>query len=231
MSKVRVLDTGVVIGTTIDKNQHYKNCSKYIQSGNTTYTPPTTDQEYQKRESHIRDTLAEEIRHHREDVINEVDKGTISEGTFKWIRDNLLDPNYRSFTYLYEYYNNKISESRFENILRLQLSYDLDDMSYEVYDDASKDLGGLRSITVPWTSPIPQYPSVESALLLNGNDRQICIEAHHIALNCSSDVELATTNPKDFIEHRPGEPVSREDNILNCTDIATNEDLSYPKFP
>ena len=104
-------------------------------------------------------------------------------------------------------------------------------MSHEVYDDASKDLGGLRSITVPWTDPIPRYSSIESDLFLNENDKQICIEAHHIALNCSSDVELATTNPKHFIEHRPGEPVSREDNILNCTDIATVDDLSYPKYP
>ena len=224
-----VLDTGVLIGVTVEKDTHHRRCVDYVVEKSECHVPPTVDQEFQRKETEIRTTLSEEIIDHRHAVSREVEQAVISEGVIGWIESNLLDPEKNSFRCLKAYYEHKKDQARFRNIDKLEIISDLEELELEVWEDAADSYGGIDELISKCEGPIPGYPDIERKLLIcEGDDPVVCIEAHHIAATTDdTQIELATTNPVHFIRQVEGETETRKENILRVTDLADVVDLSW----
>lgn len=232
MSENRVVDTGVLVGVCIEIDQHHELCFDYVvEADGTVYVTPTVRSEFEDVEPKIREELHREIAQHRQDVIREMSEGKLSRDAIGYIREQLLERKSRAYRFLYEYYSD-LESSRVQ-VDRLEIELDLEDMEAEVWEDASEEGGGIRALTEHWTREIGSYPDVETELLVNeGPDRDICLEAHHVATEFSDiDTELGTTNPRHFINQVEGEPETRLDNICRCTNLSTVVDLSMSKQP
>lgn len=228
MPDVSVLDTGVLLGATIETDTHHEECIDYLLTKEICYVTPTVKREFDTKDEDIRTTLADEISQHRHDVSTEVDSQILSPNTIDWIRTNLLDRQLNSYRFLEQYYQNLRGEARFSTIDRLQVISDLEEMEFEVWEDESTEYGGLDSLVERWDDPIPSYPNIKRELLIHeGDDPIVCIEAHHIAIEEPQATELATTNPRHFIRRVGDEPETREENILRVTAIDAVVDRSW----
>lgn len=230
MPDISVLDTGVLIGATIQKDTHHEECIEYLLTKETCFLTPTVEREFDNKEEDIRETLSDEITQHRHDVSNEVDNQTLSPSTIDWIRTNLLTRELNSYRFLSRYYQNLRNEARYATIDRLQVISDLEEIEFEVWQDETEEYGGLESLVEYWDEPIPSYPDVAHDLLIHeGDDPIVCIEAHHIATEKPSSTELATTNPRHFIRQVGDEPETREKNILRVTNLDAVVDQSWDR--
>lgn len=228
MPDVSVLDTGVLIGATIEKDTHHEECIDYLLAKELCYVTPTVKREFDTKDEDIRNTLADEISQHRHDVSTEVSNQTLSPSAIDWIRTNLLDRELNSYRFLEQYYQNLRGEARFSTIDRLQVISDLEEMELEVWENETEEYGGLESLVEHWDDPVPSYPDVERELLIcEGDDPIVCIEAHHIATEEQPPTELATTNPRHFIRQVGDEPETREENLLRVTNLDAVVDRSW----
>jgi predicted nucleic acid-binding protein len=228
MPDFSVLDTGVLLGATIEKDTHHEECIDYLLEIDLCYVTPTVEREFNTKDEDIRSTLSDEISQHRQDVSTEVDNQTLSPSAIDWIRTNLLNRGLSSYRFLEQYYQNLRREARFSTIDRLQVISDLEEMEFEVWEDQTEEHGGLESLVEYWEKPIPSYPDVEHELLIHeGDDPIVCIEAHHIATEEQYSTELATTNPRHFIRQVDDEPETREENILRVTNLDAVVDRSW----
>jgi hypothetical protein len=227
---VGVLDTGVLIGICVEKDQHHKNCYEYVvdDDNKDCYATPTVKREFEDVEEHIRTELSREIRKHREKITNEIDEGKLDKDDLHFIRDTLLDKEFRAYTCLYEYYTQKAkTEYRID---KLELEFDLNDMETEVWESPVEE--DIWNIVEYWDDGVKEDTKVRKSILVKeGDDVEVCMEAHHVAKTLGLYTELATVNPRHFIEHVKGEPESREENIKRHTKIDEVVDLSYPKVP
>lgn len=235
MTSVSVLDTGVLIGISIEQDQHHERCVEYtLNQSHDIYATPTVRDEFERKADEIRSELADEIAQHRQAVIREIQKEKLKREDILYIRDQLLpdDPyDYRPYRFLYEYYTNKADDRVVVD--RLEIELELEDMEAEVFEDAAAEYGGWRGLVNVWSQGIDEYPSIESELLVReGDDPDICIEAHHIASEMGANpAHLATGNPAHFKNQVGGEPESREENILRLTALTKIVDLSMSPVP
>jgi len=229
MTEGFVLDTGVLIGVSVENDTHHNECVEYVVERSDCYVTPTVEAEFQRKEAEIRTTLSEEISEHRHDVSQEVDQEVASDGVISWIETNLLESVDNAYRCLKAYYENKRREARFRRIDKLEIISDLEEMEMETWEDAAATHGGVSELVSNWDGPIPSYPDVERELLIcEGDDPVVCIEAHHIATTSEvTRTELATTNPVHFIRRVDDEDETREENILRVTEIDEIADLSW----
>jgi predicted nucleic acid-binding protein len=230
MGRVKVLDTGVLIGILVAQDQHHDDCLDYVVDSNgDAYATPTVGQEFKTKIGDIRNTLSQEIKQHRRAVIRHIGKKTLDRTDLVQIRENLLETDFDAHRFLFKFYE-KIADRG--EIGRIQLTNMLSNIATEVYNDGAKEHGGFNSLVSGWSRGIDSYPGVESQLLIcEGDDPDVCIEAHHVAETVTEDTELGTTNPKHFIRKQDGEPESRKDNILRVTSLIDVVDLSMGKYP
>ncbi|GAA0459684.1 hypothetical protein GCM10008985_15100 [Halococcus dombrowskii] len=228
MCEVKVLDTGVMLGVAIEKDSHHKTCFDYVSDREPCYVPPTVRSEYKDKENEIRSELNQEIVDHRNEFTETVESDPVTSGTIDWICANLLNRDMRSFRCLHKYYQEKRAESRTRSIPQMEIELDLEAMEMEVWEDAAKDRGGAESFFTDWDRGFASYPDVERDLLIHeGDDPQVCLEAHHIATILEEPTEIGTTNPKHFTDAHEGESSSREDNILTVTALSSICDLAW----
>lgn len=232
MECVKVLDTGVLIGIAVEQDQHHQECLDYVvNSDGDAYAPPTVIYEFKDKLSDIRNELSREIRQHRKEVIKHTGKKQLNRTDLVKIRENILDTDYEAHRFLFEFYD-KIADR--DPVERSTLTNMLSNMATEVHSDGAKEYGGFNSLVSAWTREIDidSYTDVEEKLLIcEGDDPDVCIEAHHIADTVDEDTELGTTNPRHFIQKVDDEPESRKDNILRVTALVDVVDLSMGKYP
>jgi|AntDeeMinimDraft_5_1070356.scaffolds.fasta_scaffold00957_6 hypothetical protein len=228
MGVVSVLDTGVLIGITIENDAHHDECYGHLQNRDECIVTPIVESEYSKVSTQIRTKISDELTQHRQKVSTEVDQGELSTSTIGWIRSSLLDRDMRCSEFLDQYYDVKQNESRYDQVYKLSIVGDLEDMEMGVWDDTTPSGETIESLCTFYNNTIPQYPDIKSELLIHeGDDPDVCIEAHHIATEYVDDnTELATTNPVHFIRQVGLEPETREENILRVTNIHQIEDVS-----
>lgn len=229
MGEIGVIDTGVLIGFTIKNDQHHETTKEYIlhRGPGNLYLPPRAKEEFDNRESYIRSSLREEIISHRQAVSSNFDSNKISQSGFQYIRDQILDESRqeRAHDFLYrwytDFYEQNVSLEK-STVIRM-----LSNMETEVLEDRSLEWGGWRSHVSQWTRGIDPYPDIQATLLLSDQpDLDILLEAHHIATEHNpKQVEFATANPWDFVYENDGEPRSREDDIINVTNLYHIENL------
>jgi len=229
MTESSVLDTGVLIGVSVENDTHHHDCIDYVIDKSKCYVTPTVDKEFQRKESEIRTTLSGEIADHRHAVSNEVEQDSISEDVISWIETNLLSRCENAYRCLKTYYADKKDEARIRRIDKLEIISDLEEMEMEVWEDAAERHGGLSELVTYWDDPIPSYRDVERELLIcEGDDPVVCVESHHIATTGKSrHTELATTNPVHFVRQVDDEDETRKGNILRVTDLDDVIDLSW----
>lgn len=232
MCEVGVIDTGVLIGFTIKKDQHHETTKDYIIDGgpDTIYLPPRAREEYAEIEEYIRTQFKLEIAEHRHNVTSQFDSDTVTRNGFQYIRDQILDEEQqkRAHAFLYRWYTDFYKQNVSLDISTVERL--LSNMEMEVMEDCSTEYGGWESFISRWTLGVEDYPTLKSNLLLSDQpDLDILLEAHHIARRQNpTKVEFGTANPQDFKYHQDGEPMSREENILILTELEAVKDLSNP---
>lgn len=232
MAESSVLDTSVLIGLSIENDQHHKNCYQHVVNcDGDCWVTPTARSEYEDLAPEIRNQLNDEIIQHRQRVQQEVGGDVLQRDELEWIRDNLIANNPRkskSFTYLYEWYNDLMTQ-RFE-IHLAELIERLSNMETEPLEDAAAEHGGWDRLVQFWNRGSDRYPSVKENLLPTGNDKEICIEGHHIAVIKGGIVNLASAD-SDHCGKKDTESESREENIERTTKLNSVIDLRYPLRP
>lgn len=230
MGRVKVLDTGVLIGIAVEQDQHHQECIDYVaNSDSDAYATPTVIYEFKDKLSDIRDELSREIRQHRKEVIKHTGKKRLNRTDLVKIRENILDTDFEAHRFLFEFYDKIADRGQIE---RNTLTNMLSNMATEVHNDGAREYGGFNSLISAWTRGIDSYAKVESQLLIcEGDDPDVCIEAHHVAETVAKDTELGTTNPRHFIQKLDDESESRKDNILRVTSLVDVVDLSMSKYP
>jgi predicted nucleic acid-binding protein len=230
MCRVKVLDTGVLIGIAVAQDQHHQNCIEYVtNSDDDTYAPPTVIYEFKDKLGEIRTNLHRVILKHRKSVIKHIGDTELDRTDLVKIREDILDTDINAHRFLFEFYEEIAKDGKIERDTLTDL---LSDMATEVHDDGASEYGGFSSLVSAWTKDVETYPNVENELLIcEGDDPDVCIEAHHIAEERDEDTELGTTNPRHFIRKQDGEPETRKENILRITSLADVVDLSMGKYP
>lgn len=232
MVQLKVLDTGVLLGMCIEIDQHHTKCIDYVVNDGCekVYITPTVGSEFERKSSEIRQKLSQSIIKHRQKVVKEMNNDQLSRKALGYIRDTVLEGGNRAYRFLYEYYSKKMKNR--VSVDKLEIVMDLEDMETEVWEDACKEHGGWKSLVSGWTKGINPYPDIENKLLIyEGDDRDVCLEAHHVAADTGKVTELGTTNSKHFIDKKSGESESRKDNILRITELEDVKDLSCGKVP
>jgi len=141
----------------------------------------------------------------------------------RYIQRNLIDDDWDVARFLHDYYDDLISG--FEVDI-LQLEYDIGDMIAEVgTDPCEEEFGGWRNVVKRWTRGVDPYDRLKSNLLLfEGDDPDVCIEAHHIAIETGLPTELGTADGH-FIDQHEKEPRCRKEDILSKTELDDVVDL------
>lgn len=227
MGEVRVVDTNVVLGLAIKYDEHHDQSRGFVENfSGDVYIPPTAKDEFDDLEQEIRETLNQEISKHHSDFDEEFGdwEGKLREKHIKYLRDSVLEDKMAAAVFLREWYN-KIINRNFVEVDPIFIDEALGDFALEVYEDATKDIGGWKNLAIPWTRGCDSYHSLKDKLLLpDGNDLKICVESHHIAGEMAEPTEIGTADG-DFIDHRDGEPHSRRKDIEIKTDLETVVDL------
>lgn len=194
------------------------------------FLPPRAKTEYDRIESRIRNSFRQEVISHRHDVSSQFNSQNVTQDGFQYIRDQILDENQqeRAHAFLYRWYTNFYKQD--VTLKKSTVIRGLSNIETEVMKDWSQQYGGWQSHVRVWSRGVDNYPTIESTLLLSDQpDLDILLQAHHIAVKQNpTKVEFSTANPQDFIYQIDGEPKSREDDILDETDIANIENLSNP---
>jgi predicted nucleic acid-binding protein len=230
MGRVKVLDTGVLIGIAVKQDQHHQECIDYVANSDTSaYATPTVIYEFKDKLRDIRDELNREIRQHRKEIIKHIGKKQLDRTDLVKIREDILETEFEAHRFLFEFYDKIADRGQIE---RSELTSLLSHMATEVYNDGAKEHGGFNSLVSAWTRGVDSYPTVEDQLLIcEGDDPDVCIEAHHVAKTIAEDTELGTTNPRHFVQKFDDEPESRKSNILSVTALVDVIDLSMSKYP
>jgi predicted nucleic acid-binding protein len=230
MSLVKVLDTGVLIGVIVSQDQHHAKCIEYVADfDGDAYATPTVGDEFKQKLSEIRGKLRNEILNHRKEIVKQVGKKQLGRTELVKIREKRLDDEWNAHRFLFEFYSKLADEG---GTKRQELTNKLSNMATEVGQDGAKEHGGFNALVDGWPHGVKPYPNVRSNLLIHeGDDPDVCIEAHHVAVTIGGETELGTTNPKHFIRKHESEPESREENILRETNLSHIEDLSMDRYP
>jgi len=230
MGRVGVLDTGVLVGMVFAHDQHHDECLEYVRGINgPVYITPCVGNEFSEKSKVIPKELKDEVRAHRKQIIRKYNKDELNVSDIVKIQQQMLSTKDKSHRFLFQYYDEKKGG---DNIKLRELTNDLSDMVMEIGKDACQEYGGFKSLITPWTKGCDSYPTVETNLLVKeGDDKQVCIEAHHVATKEQGDTELATANPKHFIRRVGDEPVSRKENILDVTNLFDVKDTSQSNYP
>lgn len=230
MTLVKVLDTGVLIGIVVSQDQHHSKCLDYVTDfEGDAYATPTVGQEFKKKLTEIRKTLRREILEHRKEVIRQVGNKRLGRTELVNIRENILDEDSNAHRFLFEFYSKLADDGQ---VGRQKLANKLSNMATEVNQDGAKEYGGFKSLVKGWSQGVSSYQNIRRNLLIHeGDDPDVCIEAHHVAVTLGEETELGTTNPKHFIRKHDSEPESREENILRETEISRVVDLSMGRYP
>lgn len=234
MGHIKILDTGVLIGIIVEQDQHHQDCIDYVDdSDSDAYTTPVVRDEFQKKIRDIQRKLTQQILKHRRNVLKHTQEGQLDRTDLVKIKENVLNTDSEAHRFLYDFYD-VVADRVIERgpIERRELANKLSNMSTEVGCDGAREYGGFDSLVSCLEIAVDSYPTVESQLLIcEGDDPDVCIEAHHVAETVSEDTELGTTNPRHFTRKHDNEPESRKENILHATSLVGIEDLSMSKYP
>ena len=228
MAVESVVDTNVLVAISIELDMHHENCLEYVRDTDCCHVPPVVSHEFAKVESKLRTTLFEDLAEHRLQVEREIESGHITPGKIQEIRRRAIDEDWRSHNHIHAFYDQLEMSAGYDPIYKIELVDQLEMLENEVWQDAAIEHGGLSELVDYWNGSMSRDPTVRSKLLVHeGDDVDVCLEAHYIAKktpDCTT--ELGTANPRHFVYQVSGEPESREDNICRVTAIDSIENLS-----
>lgn len=230
MVDVKVIDTGVLIGASETLDQHHENCLDYLDEDTAiAWATPTVVDEYEGKIEEIRSALVDEVKEHRERLSERFAGRRLDVGDLVELKENVLDIDLECHRFLYAYYDELRTDSPIACSEILDM---LSDVIEEIREDKSQEKGGIWRLVNKLPGKMPDHPGVRRELLIEpGKDQDICIEAHHIAENEDGHTEFATVDKNHFLDKHPGEPESREENVLRVTDILSIEELTHGPYP
>jgi len=224
--ETRVIDTNVAIGLTLKRHTHHEKSWEYIveQSG-TVYLPPTAGDEFDDLKPDIEGKMQNQLSKHQGEALAKYGgKEKLTRDDLRDIKQNFIDDSWDVAKYLRKYYDKLISD--FE-VKPERIEFDLGDMVNGVGDDPCSEYGGWQNVVDRWTRGVDPYPTLKSNLLIyEGDDPDICVEAHHIATIQGGETELGSADG-DFLDHKENEdePRPRRDDIIDQTALCDVIDL------
>lgn len=225
MTAVRVIDTNVAIGLVLKCHTHHERSWEYVvEQDGTVYLSPTAKAEFDDLKSGIETELRQQLSKHQAIVDGKYGhKDTLSRSDLEHIRDRIVDYDDDVAQFLRSYYDDLIQDQF--SVDPLQIEYDVGDFISEVGKDPCTDLGGWRQVISMWTKGVDPYPTIKRNLLIyEGDDPDVCIDAHHIATEMRGHTELGSADGH-FIDTHDGEPRSRKADILDKTALDDVVDL------
>lgn len=211
-----LLDTGVVFGYCVPLDNHHDRCSEYVENVNgTLYTTQTVETEFGAMKHDRIQELSNAVLDHRRSVAEADLDGTLGPTDVDHLRNRVLDSDSDAAPCLYRFYDDLGS---FVN--RGEVLDRLSELAREVERVALQRKEALDVAVEEWRKR-DDHPTVRSSLsAIHRTDRRICIEAHDLACNTDGETELATVNPRDFVDD------GREELILDATEIDAVRDLA-----
>jgi predicted nucleic acid-binding protein len=193
------LDTGVILGYTYTTDKHHDNCANYIEEVDyLLYVSDTVWNEYFGRSPTLAEQHSNAIFNHISELEDSDFEGQLDPLDIKTIRERVLDPDNNAYNYLYWFYQSEVSKY----IPMDQLKKQLRELARGIETNAIKRRKTLEAeIEETWERD-EKYEDLDDDLSsIPKDDREICIDAHDLAVEEGLVIELATTNPNDLVKN------------------------------
>lgn len=210
------LDTGVVFGYCVPLDRHHSRCAGYVADADATrYLTETVEQEFQRMKRDRVQELSTAVLDHRRSVANADLDESLGPTDRHYVRNRVLDRNNEAAQFLYRFYDDLDAFVNRDGLLR-----QLRELARDVESVMLQRKASLDETVQKW-SKRDDHPAVESALSeVHRTDRRLCVEARDLACNTGGTTELATVNPRDFVDE------GREELILEATALDAIRDLA-----
>lgn len=231
--ETRVIDTNVAIGLTIKRHDlHEKSWEYTVEQSATVYLPPTAGDEFDNLKPDIEGEIQNQLSKHQGEALAKYgDKENLIRDDLCDLKQNFIDDGWDIAEFLRTYYDCLIKDFR---VKPERIEFDLGNIINGVGDDPCSEYGGWRNVVDKWTRGVDSYPNLKSNLLIyEGDDPDICVEAHHIATTQDGRTELGSADG-DFLDHKKieddedddeYEPRPRRDDIIDQTALCDVIDL------
>lgn len=196
MVKEAFLDSGVVLGFCFLTDMHHQKCRAYIEENDYDISySGRVENEFEKKRKELSIRYADAVRDHISSLQKSNYEGQLTPIDIREIREDVLDKDNEAHYFLKFYYQQKVQKYiEMEDLLD-----QLRSISRGIERHALKKKNELESKANVWMR-FDSYPELQKALKsIHGEDREICIDAHDLALDTDGEMELATTNPNDFV--------------------------------
>lgn len=219
MTTSAFLDTGVVLGYCFTLDNHFSKCNNYIENcdGKDLFTSNTVESEYNHRKTGLNRELSNEVMKHRTWVLRAGFEGQLGPVDLRDIKQDYLNRSWDSYNSLHHWYSNEV-----EQFIHIDDLLDrLERMARQIEANAIKRKQQLYQDVTVWTLQ-NSHSAVDDALTpdVPEDDRQICIEAHDVAVENGEETELATINPSDLWDDGLKDLILQETDLSDVIDLA-----------
>lgn len=199
MEEHAFLDTGVVLGFCFTVDTHHLKCKDYLQeNGKQCYVTADVEEAYKRKKPYLTERYSKAILDHADHIKNSsAFEGQLDSLDIRDIREDLLSPRNDSYQFLYWFYKRKAP-----NYIQVtELCNQLREIARDIEGNALRRKETLDKLLERWCRE-EEYNLVADALsAIHEEDRDICLDAHDLACEQTGTVELATTDPKDFVKN------------------------------
>ncbi|WP_436343373.1 hypothetical protein [Natronorubrum sp. FCH18a] len=212
------LDTGVVLGFCFTTDMHHLKCKDYIQDDEKQcYITADVNEAYKRKKPYLTERYSDAILDHADKIKGSSSfEGQLDSLDIRDIREDLLSAENDSYQFLYWYYKRKVPNY----IMVEDLCRQLREIARDIEGSALKRKEILDDILEMWCRE-NDYESVADALSpVHAEDRDICLDAHDLACERTGTIELATTDPKDFVKNGHRELILENTEISDVVSLA-----------
>ncbi len=197
MARNSFLDTGVLLAFCFQTDSHHINCRDYLTNNEYTfYISENVEEEYYHKEDELVDRYSSAILRHASDLKRSEYEGQLDSLDLNHIRNRMLDESNPAYRFLYRYYADELPQF----ILVSELEERLRSLSREIEAIALSRKEELDGMVYEWERQEDQSHLEEALSAIHPSDRDICLDAHDLAVHKTADTEVATTNPRDFVD-------------------------------
>ncbi|WP_373189962.1 hypothetical protein [Halolamina sp.] len=197
MPRNAFLDTGVVLAFCFQMDMHHVNCRNYLTDNDHTYfINDDIEEEYNHKEAELVERYSSGILRHVSEIKRSDYEGQLDSMDMSQIRRNFLDTSNPAYRFLTRYYANELPNF----ILVSELEEQLRSLAREIEEMALFRKDEFDGLVYHWEQQGDAGDLETELAAIHSADRDVCIAAHDLAAHRTGETELATTNPRDFVD-------------------------------
>ncbi len=191
------LDTGVVLAFCFQTDMHHVRCRNYLtDNGYDYFISDAVEEEYRAKEAVLVNRYSDAIFDHISRLKRSDYEGQLDSMDLSQIQRNFIDQSNPAYRFLTRYYANELPNF----ILVTELEDRLRSLAREIEELALFRKDEFDELVYHWERQ-GEYPDLEASLsAIHTSDRGMCVDAHDLAAHKTAGTELATTNPRDFVD-------------------------------